>query len=67
MAVAETTPEMAAMMAFADRFEISIRVLQVSQLVTEKLFSKTNFLNGIRPPQQGQDAIWLLDIGFWFC
>jgi hypothetical protein len=34
--------------------------------VAEKLFSWINCLKGIRPPQSGHDAIWLLcmDIGF---
>jgi hypothetical protein len=45
---------------------ISIRVLQVSQLVTEKLLSNTNFLKEIRLPQLGQQALWFLDIGYRF-
>jgi hypothetical protein len=67
MEAAETTPETAAIMALAVLLEISIRALQVPQLVTEKLFSCTNFLKGMRPPQPGQHAIWFLDIGYWFC
>jgi hypothetical protein len=35
MEAAETTPDMAAMMALAVRLEISMRALQVLQLVTE--------------------------------
>jgi hypothetical protein len=48
---------MPAMIAFLSRFDISIRALQHSQLVAEKLFSITNFLNEIRLPQSGQQAV----------
>lgn len=65
MAAAETTPDTPAMIALASLFEISIRVLQVPQLVADKLFNWMNFLKGIRSPQHGQLAIWFLDIGYW--
>ena len=64
MALPDTTPETAAITALAVRFEISIRALQQSQLVTEKLFNSRNFLKGIRLLQLGQQAFWFLDIGF---
>ncbi len=66
MATADMNPEIPAITALVVRLEISIRVLQVLQLVAEKLFNCTNCLKGMRPPQSGQDAIWLLcmDIGF---
>ena len=67
MAAAEIQPDMPASIAFLSLFEISIRVLQHSQLVAEKLLSSTNFLKEIRPPQPGQDAVCVLDIGFRFC
>ena len=57
MAVAEINPEIPASIAFLSRFEISIRVLQPSQLVAEKLLRRTNFLKEMRPPQPGQDAV----------
>jgi hypothetical protein len=57
-------PEMPAIKALAFLFAISMRVLQVPQLVAEKLFNSTNFLKEIRLPQLGQQAFWFLDIGY---
>ncbi len=67
MEPAAITPEIPASIAFLSLLEISMRVWQHSQLVAEKLLSSTNFLNEIRPPQPGQEAVWVLDIGFRFC
>lgn len=65
MAMADIQPETPAMAAFAFRLAISIRVLQVPQLVAEKLLSSTNFLKEMALPQLGQQALWFLDIGYW--
>lgn len=59
MQAAATAPETPAITALAVRLAISIRALQAQQLVTEKLFSCTNFLNGMRWLQLGQQAVWV--------
>ncbi len=66
MDAAEIQPDIPASIAFLSLLDISIRALQQSQLVAEKLFSSTNFLKEIRPPQSGQHAIWFFDIGSGF-
>lgn len=64
MEMADAIPDIAAITALPVRFVISMRALQLLQLIAEKLFSSRNCLKDIRHPQHGHPPSWFLDIGF---